>query len=205
MVTNADFQPTGLNRTEKYFALVVVILLGYRITFGVALDFFLLTAITLMAVFYLWFGFFLFNKAMPLDLVDRHKRSVYTGFRTVSSILMGLVYSVCLIAILYAVFFYPRMQFMLGFSVFLLSASLMLTLVYHWLNRSDKPFLMQYYRRTAILGTLILITLIIPVDKRLEILYDDYPGFVEAYREYRENPDSFEALEKLRGERSKFR
>lgn len=200
-----NIRPKGLNKLENYGALIVLCLLGFRFFFGVGLDFFLLTAITILAVFYLWFGFFLFNKAVPLDLLDRHKRDGFTTFRTVSSILMGMVYSVCLIAILYAVFFYTRMQFMLGFSVFLLGVSITLTLVYHWFNRSDSAFLGQYYRRTAILGVFIIGLAFTPVDTRLKLLYADSPGFIEAYREYRENPDSEEALERLRSERSKFR
>jgi hypothetical protein len=204
-MARTESQATGLNKTEKYGAIIVLVLLGYRLAFGIALDFFLLTTITLMAVFYLWFGFFLFNRTLPLDLVDRQKRAGFTTFRVVSSILMGLVYSICLIAILYAVFFYPRMQFMLGFSIFLLSVSMAFILVYHWLNRGDGRFLVQFYRRTVILGSFILLILVAPIDRRLELLYADYPGFVEAYRDYRENPECAEALEKLRSERSKFR
>jgi hypothetical protein len=194
-----------MNKFEIYGAILVLCLLGYRFVFGVDLDFFLLTAITLLAVFYLWFGFFLFNKATPLDLLDRHKRAGFTPFRTASSILMGLVYSICLIAILYAVFFYPRMQFMLGFSIFLLGVSTTSMAVYHWLNRHDSAFLGQYYRRTAILGAFILGAMFTPVDTRLEWLYADFPGFIEAYREFQENPDSEQALVRLRSERSKFR
>ncbi|MFO7998117.1 MAG: hypothetical protein R6U86_03965 [Bacteroidales bacterium] len=204
-MTTEIFKSTILNRVEKYGALIALFLLTYRVFFGIALDVFLLNAITLLAIYYLWLGFFLFNKTLPLDLVDRRKRVRFTPFRTVSSILMGLVYSVCLIAILYAVFFYPRMQFMLGFAFFLLGASLASTLVYHWLNKADWHFLSQFYRRTAILGVFILGTIITPVETRLGILYSNYPGFVEAYKEYRTNPDSPEALERLRSERSNFR
>ncbi len=200
-----DIKPTALNRLERYGAIIVLCLLGFRFLFGVGLDFFLLTAITIMAVFYLWFGFFLFNNAVPLDLLDRRKLVGYTPFRTVSSILMGMVYSLCLIAILYAVFFYTRMQFMLGFSVFLLGVSTTLILIYHWFNRTDSAFLGQYYRRTAILGAFIIGLTFTPVDTRLKLLYAEFPGFIEAYREYRENPDSEQALEQLRSERSKFR
>jgi hypothetical protein len=204
-MASKDIRPKGLNKVENYGAIIVLCLLGFRFLFGVGLDFFLLTAITILAVFYLWFGFFLFNKAVPFDLLDRRKRAGFTPLRTVSSILMGMVYSVCLIAVLYAVFFYTRMQFMLGFSVFLLGVSTTLILVYHWFNRTDSAFLGQFYRRTAIMGAFIIGLTFTPVDTRLKLLYADFPGFIEAYREYRENPESEQALEQLRSERSKFR
>jgi hypothetical protein len=198
-------EPTLLNRIERAGALVAGLLLLYRILFGTGLDFFLLNAFTLLAVFYLWFGFFLFNRARPLELTDRRRRARFDRFRVASSIVMGLVYSVCLISILYAVFFYPRMQFMLGFSFFLLGTGTALTGVYHRLNREKGAYLRQFYRRTAILALFIGAILLIPVEKRLEVLYRQHPGFVEAYKGFQQEPESPEALERLRYERSKFR
>ena len=196
---------TILNRIEKLIAIPTVVLLIYRIFLGTSLDFFLLSAVTVMAVFYLWFGFFLFNRILPLELADPVKRQNLDSFRVVSSIFMGVVYSVCIISILFSIFFYPRMQFMLGFSLFLVLTAASLSAVYHWLNKQSGRFLRQFYLRSLILGGFIALTLSISVEKRLNLLYSDHPGFIEAYCDHRNEPNDPEAFDRLREERSKFR
>ena len=204
-MTVARKESTYIVIIEKFGLAAVALLLCFRIFLNTQLDIFLLSGITLLAVFYLWFGFFLFTNAIPIDMIDKKKRSVFTPFKITSSIVMGVVYSISLISILYAIFFYPRMQFMLGFSFLLLAVSTSLLAVYHWLNKNEYPYLIQYYKRSLIMGSFVLFILIVPVETRLEILYRDHPGFIEAYKEYRNDPNSPERLENLRNERSKFR
>ncbi len=198
-------QPILVNKLERYGALIVGFLILFRIVFGTDLDFFLLNSLTILAVFYLWFGFFIFTRAIPSDILDRQKRAAFTPFRIASSILMGVVYSVCLISVLYSLFFYPRMQFMLGFSLFLLATSGSLIGVYVWLNRQEWGFIKQFFLRSVILGSVVLIMFSVPLEKRLQILFRKHPTFIEAYLEYREDPGSETALERLREERSRFR
>lgn len=204
-MTVARNKSTSIATIEKFGLTAIALLLCFRIFFNTHLNIFLLSGITLLAVFYLWFGFFLFTKALPLDLIDKRKRAVFTPFKITSSIIMGVVYSLSLIAILYAFFFYPRMQLMLAFSFSLLVISTCLLIVYHRLNRSEWPYVKQFYTRSFLLGLFVLLILIVPVETRLDILYKDHPGFIEAYKDYHNDPNSTEALEKLRDERSKFR
>ncbi len=198
-------KPTLSSTIETTGSVTITVLLCYRIFVNTQLDFFLLSGITLLAVFYLWFGFFLFTNAQPQDIVDKEKRAAFTPFRITTSIIMGVVYSVSLISILYAIFFYPRMQFMLGFSFFLLISYTSFIIVYHWLNKNEWTFVKQFIKRSAILGAFVFFILVVPVEKRLEVLYRKHPGFVEAYIEYRNSPNAPETIEKLRDERSKFR
>ncbi len=204
-MTIARDKPNLTSTVETTGSIAIIVLLGYRIFVNTQLDFFLLSGITLLAVFYLWFGFFLFTNAVPQDIVDKKKRAAFTPFRITTSIIMGVVYSVSLISILYAIFFYPRMQFMLGFSFFLLISYTSFILVYHWLNKNEWTFVKQFYKRTAILGAFVFLILVVPVETRLVVLYRKHPGFIEAYIEYLNNPNTPETIEKLRDERSQFR
>jgi hypothetical protein len=198
-------EPTNFSRIERTGSVLAAVLLCYRTVFNTQLDIFLLSVITLMAVFYLWSGFFLFTNALPFDIVDKKKRSAFTPFRITTSIIMGFIYSLSLISILYAYFFYPRMQLMLNLSFILLLISAAVITFYLYNNKDELLFVKQFYRRSVILGTFIFLIIIIPLETRLEILYNKHPGFIQAYIEYRKTPDSPETIEKLRSERSKFR
>jgi hypothetical protein len=201
----ARTNPTIINSIERIGSVVVALLLLFRILFDTSLNFVMLTAITLSAVYYLWFGFFIFTNAIPLDIIDRRKRAAFTPFVITSSILMGVVYSVCMISILFAFNFYPHMQFMLWFAFILILSSGGFLFTYHKIQPGESTFIKQFIRRSAIFGAFILFLLLIPVEKRLEVLYRKHPGFIQAYKEYRQNPDLHENIDKLREERSKFR
>ncbi len=204
-MTVARKEPTFIRNIEKYGSYAVILLICFRVFFDTRLDIFLLTGITLLAVFYLWFGFFIFTNARPIDIIDKGKRYVFTPFKITASIIMGVIYSISLISILYGFFFYPRMQFMLGFSFLLLLVSACILIVYHWLKKPDPIYLKQFYKRSVILGSFVLMIIIAPVETRLAVLYQKHPGFIEAYMEYRNDPNSPETLDKLRNERSRFR
>jgi hypothetical protein len=198
-------QPTIVNKIEKIGLLIVGTLLLFRIVFGTFLDFFLLTTTTLLAVFYLWSGFFIFTSAVPSDIVDRKKRATYTPFKILASITMGVFYSLCVITILQAIFLYALMPFMLALSLFLILLSTALISFYLWFYKHEWLFLRQFYIRSAAFGLFILLIISIPLETRLHILYKKHPSFIEAYKEYQQQPESQEALDRLRDERSKFR
>lgn len=196
---------TILNSIEKWSAIIVGFLIVYRLLVGTWLDFFLMMSITLLAVFYLWFGFFLFNRTLPHDLIDRRKRALFIPFKTITSIMMGLIYSICLIAILFGFSFFPSMQSLLWLSFMLLAGSTAYILFNQWLRKERDLFSRQFYIRTAIIGGLLILMLFIPLNTRLKVLYRKHPDFIEAYKQYRDNPDAPQTLEKLRYERSRFR
>ncbi|MEE4176292.1 MAG: hypothetical protein V2I46_02160 [Bacteroides sp.] len=196
---------TLFKKIEFYGALVTLALLIYRVVFGTGLNGLLITALVVMAIYYMWFGFFIFSGRSLRDLATPQSRKRISPFRIASSILMGLVYSFCTIAILYAVFFYEAMNFMLAFAFFLSLLATGFTLVYHKLNPEDGPYLRQFYQRSAILGLLCLAMWITPVNTRLKVLFRQHPDYIEAYQNYRANPDDEQAEEALRKARSFFR
>lgn len=204
-MTIARKSPTFIKSVEKAGAFITGALLLFRVFFGMALDSYLLIGITLFAIFYLWFGFFIFTNAIPLDILDRRKRAEFTPFVITSSIFMGAVYSLGTISILYAIYFYPQMQLMLWFAFLLLLLSGAAMYLYNRLNPEKQVFCRQYFYRSAAYGVIILLLLVIPVETRLNVLYRKHPDFIESYMEYRKNPDVPENLQRLREERSRFR
>jgi len=185
--------------------LITIGLVMFRFAFGTALNGLLITAMVLLAIFYMWFGFFIFNRASLQDLATPKSRSKFTPFMVASGILMGLIYSFCTIAIMYGIYFYQGMNFMLATGFFFVVFATSFTLVYHRLNRQDAPYLRQFYRRSAILGLFCLFMWITPVDTRLQLLFRKHPDFIEAYKNYRANPNDSHAEESLKTARSLFR
>jgi len=94
---------------------------------------------------------------------------------------------------------------MLGLSFFIIFLSLTFSVIYDKYYKVDKQYLFQFYIRSAIYGIICLFLLLTPVERRAEILFRDHPEFVEAYKNYRENPEDPEAEEELRKQRNRFR
>ncbi len=196
---------TTFKKIEYYGGLITLALLVFRFVFGTALNGLLITALVLMAIYYMWFGFFIFNRASLRDLATPKSRSKFTPFMIASGILMSLIYSFCTIAIIYGIYFYQAMNFMLATGFFFVLFATSFTLVYHRLNKEDAAYLRQFYRRSAILGLFCLFMWLTPVDTRLQILFRKHPDFIEAYKDYHANPGDTQAEERLKAARSLFR
>ena len=196
---------TLYGKIEYYGALITMGLLLYRFTFGTALNGLLITSLVLMAIYYMWFGFFIFTKASLFDLARPQTRRQFSPFVIVSSIIMGLVYSFCTIAIIYGVYFYKAMNFMLATGFFLVLIASGFTLVYHWLNKNDAHYIRPFYRRSAILGLFCLFMWITPIDTRLHMLFRQHPDFIEAYKNHLANPNDEQAEERLKTAKGQFR
>jgi len=196
---------TVFKRIEIVGTIAIVLLILFRFLFGTSLNGVLLVVLVFQTIYYMWFGFFLFSRVSLRDLATPKSRNQVSPFMVISSIIMGLVYSVATIAMVYGLFFYQGMNVVLSGAVLLIILSSGITLLYHWLNVADRPLLKQYYKRSFILGAFCLALWLTPVDTRLEILFKDYPEFVEAYKNLRDNPDNEEAQQRLREARSYFR
>lgn len=94
---------------------------------------------------------------------------------------------------------------MLGFSFFIIFLSLVFSVIYDKYYHVDRNYLSQFYIRSATYGIICLFLLLTPVEKRAEVLFHDHPEFIEAYKNYRENPEDPEAEEELRKQRNRFR
>ena len=196
---------TLINKFEKASLLTVIVIMGIRIWLGPESNFMLLVATTVLSTYYLWFGFFIFNKLKPQDLLNKTIVRTLKPFQLYVSISMGIIVSYALIAILVGFFFYPVMHTIL-LTAFLVLAGFTLFLIAYQLIKKQKPdYFQRFYFRAAIFAFLLALLWLPPQEKRLNVLFRDYPEFIEAYRDYRENPDDEDAREKLREERSRFR
>lgn len=200
-----DHKDTLINKIERYSALLTILLLTTRILIGTELNVILRISLTILSIFYMWFGFFIFNRLQIMDLLDRRKRGMLNIFKVAGSILMGLCYSYCLTAIIFSLYFFKGMHFMLGLSTFLLVLGTAAIGIYHWFNPGEFSYLKQYYQRSAVIGLFAVILLATPLETRLKVLYRDHPDFVEAYMAYHNDPSQEQVVETLREVRSRFR
>ncbi len=198
-------QVTLINKTERFGGLLVMVLITARILIGIELNVALRLSLTLLSVFYMWFGFFIFNRTVPTDLITRKKNLLLNPFRITSSILMGLLYSFCTISLIFSFYFLKGMHLLVGLSTILVILATLLMGAYQWLTKADATYLRQFYLRSALFAILGITFLATPLQTRLEILYGKHPDFVEAYLNYTNNPQEDQAIENLREVRSRFR
>lgn len=194
-----------MRKFEKISSLVVFVLLLYRIFIGSEFNVVLRVGLIILSIFYLWFGFFLFNKINFTDLLKREVRNRLNALKTTAGIVMGVVYSFCILAIVYCIYFYAAMNFVLVTAIIALISSTFLIGLYNTLNMPMQSFYNQFYRRSLIIGVLLFAFWLTPLDAKLDILYKDHPEFIKAYKEYKENPDDPIAKEKLKEARSLFK
>ncbi len=196
---------TLINKFEKAGLVTVLLIMGIRVWLGPETNFMLLVATTILSTYYLWFGFFIFNKLKPQDLLNKAVVRQLNPFRVYISIIMGILLSYALIAILVGFFYYPVMQTILLTASIALAVFTLFLIIYQLAKKLKPDHFHRFYYRAAICSILIALLWLPPLEKRLDVLFRKYPEFIEAYIDYHENPDDEEAREKLREERSRFR
>lgn len=194
-----------MKRFEAIALILVLGLLIHRIFIGIDLQVLLRVVLTIISIFYMWFGLFLFNKLRIPDLFSKQKRTHLSGFQITTSILFGFLYSFSFIAINFAVNFYNGMNTMVILALFFNFGILATVLLFRSSPQTGKSYLKQFIWRSLVLVFIFLVNWLTPVEKRLNTLYKDHPAFIQAYNNYLEDPDNPEVVEKLKEERSAFR
>ncbi len=194
-----------MKKIEATGLVIVVVLLAYRVFVGMELGVLLRVSITLLSIFYLWFGLFLFNPIGMRQLFTNRTNPKLHPLRISLSIAGGLIYSFSFIAIMFAVSFYPGMNAILmtalGFNALFLFSSIVILKM----NKEKGKYLLQFVWRSIVMVSVFLALLFLPVDKRLTTLYKEHPAFIQAYKEYIENPDDTQVQMQLKEQRSAFR
>lgn len=196
---------TIINKFEKAGIVTVIVVMLLRVWFGPVTNTSLLVFTTLLSIYYLWFSFFIFNKIAPLQMLNRKVVQALNPFQVYITIIMGIVLSYALIAILAGFMFFPLMHKIIFWALVTITGFTSYLAVYQKVKKRELPYFMRYYYRAAVYIGLLALLLIPSVETRLEILYRDHPEFIEAYMEWRENPEDEEAQERLRDIRSRFR
>lgn len=196
---------TLINKFEKASIVTVLVVMMIRIWLGPESNFPLLVTTTILSIYYLWFGFFIFTRYKPFDFLDKSIVKQIKPLHIYTGIIMGMIISYALIAILFGFFFYPSTPFLLG-SAFIILVSFTLFLVVYQITKGKKISLFQRFCfRAALYAAIIALLWLTPVETRLNLFFRDHEDFIEAYLNYADNPDDEEALQRLRDERSRFR
>ncbi len=193
-----------MRKFEKIGGAIVFLLFLLRIFVGTEFNVVLRLGLLTLSLFYLWFGFFLFNRIGFSDLLKKEARSKLNAFTISAGIVMGIVYSFCILSIIYVIYFYALMQFLVATAAVGVIAATFLLGVYNTLHMPIQKFYNQFYKRSLIIGSVIIALWLTPIDKRLEILFKNHPDFIEAYKEYRLDPSETN-YEKLKEARSLFK
>ena len=196
---------TLVNKFEKAGLATVLVVWILRASIGPVFNYTLLVTTTLLAIYYLWFGFFIFNHMQPLDLLYQQKHRSINRFNISMGIIMGVILSYGLIAILFGFLFFPGMQMAMITAAAVLVLLTAFIIIYRTIYKKHRQICRRFYVRASIIGFFLAILLLPPTELRLSVLFRDHPDFQEAYMDYRENPDDEKAKERLREERSKFR
>jgi hypothetical protein len=194
-----------MRRIEAVGFSIVFLLVFYRFFIGMEIHVLLRILATLLAIFYMWFGIYIFNNMGILDVLKRDKRKILSTFRIISSVTAGFIYSFSLIAVLSALDFYANMGIMLGIAWLINFLALAAGIYFYSELKADQKYISQIILRSAFFSILFIVLWMSPVEKKLNLLYKNHPEFIEAYKNYTSNPDDPEALERLREERSAFR
>lgn len=194
-----------MKKFEILTLIVIAVLLSVRIFSGMYFYVFLRVLLVLISIFYMWFGFFLFNEIKLSDLFYSERRQKLSPLKVLLSIAAGLIYSLSFITIIHNMEFYRGMNFLLGFAFTLNLGLLVVVFVLMRAKTLERKFIKQFLSRSLIFCGLFFIVLIVPVEKRLNTLYKQHPRFIEAYKAHMLDPDNEEKHQELREERSAFR
>ncbi len=194
-----------IKRIEYVALFIILALIIFRVFAGMQLHVLLRVFLVLIAIFYMWSGFFLFTGMSPKDLFNDRKRSELPPKKVTISIIAGFIYSLSFIAIIHTIDFYRGMDILAGIA-FLLNLLIMGFILFLWSRRKEKnKFIQQFFIRSTVLVFFFAFVLLISVETKLNVLYKDHPRFIEAYTAYMDDPEDPEKVNALREERSAFR
>ncbi len=196
---------TLINKFEKAGIVTVLVVIGIRIWHGPETNFLLLVTTTILSIYYLWLGFFIFTGHKLFDLLDKSVVRHIKPLHIYIGIIMGILTSYALIAVLFGFFFYPSTHFLLGSAFVILTAFMLFLIVFQIVKRKWMTFFHRFYYRAVLFATILALLWLTPLETRLNMFFKEHDDFIEAYLNYTDNPDDEEALQRLRDERSRFR
>lgn len=196
---------TLIIKFEKASIVTVLAVILIRIWLGPESNFLLLVSTTTLSIYYLWFGFFIFTRHKPIDLLDRSVVQHIKPLHIYLSIIMGIIISYSLIAILFGFFFYPSTPVLLGSAFIILISFTLFLVAFQVIGKKRIALFHRFYYRAVLYTTITALLWLIPLETRLNLFFRNHEDFIEAYLYYSDNPDDEEALERLRTERSRFR
>ena len=162
----------------------------------------LILAIGILSIIYFGLGFLFCFDFSFRKLLANNSKQTFSTLKIFGGIATGLSLSIILVGILFRILNYPGATVMLLVGVISLSA-LTIIAIFKKTKKSDRFYSTILYR-AALYGIISLVILVIPTNTWLTWQYPNYPGYVKALIELRENPNDKEAQKKVEEERQKM-
>jgi apolipoprotein N-acyltransferase len=188
---------------EKFLGVssIVIMLIGFFVRFPYMAITITLTVL-LLSMTYFVFSFALFNNVRLRHIFKSGSFKGVSTLRIIGSILVGFVFSIMCIGILFKFQLWPNSDFTLLVGLMCLGILVIISLV-RFLSSKD-TFYKNLLIRTLIIGIIGFCFYSLSYENILEIKYRDDPEYVEAEKKSMQNPKSIELGKKALEERQKM-
>jgi hypothetical protein len=141
-----------------------------------------------LSMLYMSLGFAIFNNISFKGIFKKESFKSISTLRIVGGVGLGFIFSMLVIYSLFRIQFWPYGQFGLQTSLILLAISVIIIIIFYFMNR--KQFLITNSIRLAIIGFLSLSIYLTSTDALVDLYYGDNPEYAKEYKEYLKNPNS---------------
>lgn len=159
-------------------------------------------SLSLLSMMYFMTSFLLLNN---IGLRQLFKGNPFQGIsqkRILGAVFSGVALSIACVGIIFTVQMYPSAKTQMGMGTLpLVIISLIALLKY---NKTKAAYYQRVLSRTLTFGVIGVFFMLLPEYAIIEFKYRDYPGYVEALKAQREDPNNEALWEKVEEERRKI-
>lgn len=163
-----------------------------------------LTVLTLstLSMIYFYLGFALFNDIKLRRIFKKDSYKEISSLRILGAVGAGFALSMTTIGFMFKFQSWPGADFNLGAGLVGLLIVTIIGAIKYSKNKSN--YYIRIFKRTAILGGLGLILMLIPKTSWIELKYRNQPEYVEALKKAMADPDNKELWDNVETERQKM-
>ncbi len=163
-----------------------------------------LTVLTLstLSMIYFYLGFALFNDIKLRRIFKKDSYKEISSLRILGAVVAGFALSMTTIGFMFKFQSWPGADFNLGAGLVGLLIVTIIGAIKYSKNKSN--YYIRIFKRTAILGGLGLILMLIPKTSWIELKYRNQPEYVEALKKAMADPDNKELWDNVETERQKM-
>jgi hypothetical protein len=188
---------------EKFLGVssIVIMLIGFFVRFPYMAITITLTVL-LLSMTYFVFSFALFNNVRLRHIFKSGPFKGVSTLRIIGSILVGFVFSIMCIGILFKFQLWPNGNFTLLVGLMCLGILVIISLV-KFLTSKD-TFYKNVLIRTLIIGIMGLCLYSLSYETILELRFRNHPEYVEAEKQLWQDPENLKLRQKASEERQKM-
>lgn len=182
----------------------IIAIIGFIINIQLLPGGALLTTLSmsLLNIIYILFGFLLFNNIRLRHIFKKNHYKDVNAMQIIGAVFAGLVLSIIVIALLFHLNYWDGKWILLQIGLIHIGLALLIFIPLYWIKKS--AFSKQILSRLLIYGGLGVIFYLLPNDAILNYKYKDYPEYIEALKDVREDPDNEDYRKRLNEERYKM-